>query len=164
MLHLVPNHDELCWNHFCILSECFIDCSEEINSFVPPHTGFQSYQWSAGHSDGWTFPPLLAFSSARWPPPLPLLPTHPSFVKCRADFISLHIWELLATVLLSWNLFSITSNPFKKSFPEWILKTFLMWNFVEKPSIVLFCARGIWWKQVNATLWILISFTHLNFG
>lgn len=93
---LVQNHYEC----FYILSKCFLDCSEEINSFVPPHTRFHSYQWLAENSDGWTFPSLLAFSSARWPPPLLFLRTRPTSVKRRADFISIHIWELLTIVLL----------------------------------------------------------------
>lgn len=45
---LVQNHYEC----FYILSKCFLDCSEEINSFVPPHTRFHSYQWLAENSDG----------------------------------------------------------------------------------------------------------------
>lgn len=113
---LVQNHNERFWNHFYIFSECFIDCSEEINSFVPPHTRFHSYQWSAENSDSWTFPSLLAFSSARWPPPLPFLRARPTSVKRRADFIFIHIWELLTIMLLSWDLFSITYNPTKTSF------------------------------------------------
>lgn len=62
---------------------CFVDCSEEIKSLVPPHMGLHSYQWSAGHSDGWTLPPLLAFSSTRWPLPLPF--PYTSSYLCQAQ-------------------------------------------------------------------------------
>lgn len=83
---------------------CFIDCSEEINSLVVPHTGLHSYQWSAGHADDWTLPPLLAFSSTCWPPPTPIS-LHPVLPLSSSKLISSppHTGKLLTVVLLSWN-------------------------------------------------------------